>query len=79
MDLQKKVAGEEAKYFEDLLKYAARIRQIARKLLGDPDLRVLVFWVGGSRRGDTRQERHRRARHIQESTCKSPSAGGAAC
>jgi len=50
MDLQKKVAGEEAKYFEDLLKYAARIREIARKLLGDPNLKVLVF--GSAARGE---------------------------
>jgi len=43
IDLQRKVAEEEAKYFDNFLKYAARIKRTARKLLDDPNVEVLVF------------------------------------
>ena len=43
MDIQKKIAREEAKYFRGYMEYAIKIKKIAEKMLKNPDLRVLAF------------------------------------
>ncbi len=50
IDLQKKIAEEERKYFREALRYASQIREVAEELLNDKELRVLVF--GSTVRGD---------------------------
>ncbi len=50
IDIQKKIAREEAKYFADPLKYAKEIKRVAAELLDDPNLEVILF--GSAARGE---------------------------
>ncbi len=43
MDVQRRVAREEGRYFRRPLVYAARAAEIAGRILGDPDLRAFLF------------------------------------
>ncbi|MDK2464469.1 MAG: nucleotidyltransferase domain-containing protein [Candidatus Korarchaeota archaeon] len=43
MDLQREIVEEEREYFQRPMEYASRIAEIARDLLGDPNVRVFLF------------------------------------
>jgi len=50
VDIQKRIARKEEKYFKDPVKYARKIKQIASSLLDDPDVKVILF--GSAARGE---------------------------